>query len=86
MYGAKPDRWDDALAGWDRLRVIVNAMTRMRFCDRAGRMDLKGKGTQPRPGYLALVRDPQQHDAYTLLFGHWSQLGLRPPRQNRWPG
>ena len=42
MYGAKPDRWDDALAGWDRLRVIVNAMTRMRFCDRAGRMDLKG--------------------------------------------
>ena len=39
MYGDRPDRWDDALAGWDRLRVIVNAMTRMRFCDRQGRID-----------------------------------------------
>ena len=76
MYGAKPDRWDDALTGWDRLRVIVNAMTRMRFCDPAGRMDLKGKGTQPRPGFLRWYETRTQHDAYTLLFGHWSQLGF----------
>ena len=34
LYGDAPDRWDDALAGWDRLRVIVNAMTRLRFCTR----------------------------------------------------
>src|SRR5437764_4321465 len=31
MYGSKPDHWSDAFTGWDRLRVIVNAMTRMRF-------------------------------------------------------
>src|SRR5262245_17787870 len=38
MYGNTPSRWRDSLSGWDRLRVIVNAMTRMRYCDDAGRM------------------------------------------------
>jgi bis(5'-nucleosyl)-tetraphosphatase (symmetrical) len=75
MYGDKPDRWTDALRGWDRLRVIVNAMTRMRFCDRAGRIDLEGKGTEPRKGYLRWYQTRAREDR-TLLFGHWSQLGL----------
>jgi bis(5'-nucleosyl)-tetraphosphatase (symmetrical) len=75
MYGDKPDRWSDALSGWDRLRVIVNAMTRMRFCDRAGRLDLDGKGTEPRKGYLRWYHARRREDR-TLLFGHWSQLGL----------
>ena len=75
MYGGKPDRWDDALSGWDRLRVIVNAMTRMRFCDRIGKMDLQGKGTEPAKGYLRWYETRPQ-EARTLLFGHWSQLGL----------
>jgi bis(5'-nucleosyl)-tetraphosphatase (symmetrical) len=81
MYGAKPAQWNDSLSGWDRLRVIVNAMTRMRFCDRAGRMDLKGKGTQPRPGFLRWYETRPQDDEYTLLFGHWSQLGLMLERK-----
>ena len=76
MYGSKPDRWDETLAGWDRLRVIVNAMTRMRFCDRAGRMDLAGKGTQPRPGFLRWYETRPPDESCTLVFGHWSQLGL----------
>ena len=38
LYGSKPARWDGALAGWDRLRVIVNAMTRMRYCTPEGGM------------------------------------------------
>jgi bis(5'-nucleosyl)-tetraphosphatase (symmetrical) len=75
MYGSKPERWDDALKGWDRLRVIVNAMTRMRFCDREGRMDLQGKGTEPRKGYLRWYQTRKQ-EAHTVVFGHWSQLGL----------
>jgi len=75
MYGSKPEQWDDALTGWDRLRVIVNAMTRMRFCDRNGKMDLQGKGTEPAKGYLRWYQTrPKQ--ACTLVFGHWSQLGL----------
>jgi len=75
MYGGKPERWDEALTGWDRLRVIVNAMTRMRFCDPSGRMDLAGKGTEPRAGYLRWF-DARRNDEQTILFGHWSQLGL----------
>jgi bis(5'-nucleosyl)-tetraphosphatase (symmetrical) len=75
MYGSKPERWDDALAGWDRLRVIVNAMTRMRFCNREGRMDLEGKGTQPSKGYSRWYETRAKEKA-TLVFGHWSQLGL----------
>src|SRR6266850_7441051 len=52
MYGSEPDRWSDSLEGWDRLRVIVNAMTRMRFCTKQGKMDFRAKGAQPPPGYL----------------------------------
>src|SRR5262249_2549991 len=44
MYGDKPDRWDDGLTGVDRLRVIVNAMTRLRVCTADGRMALEFKG------------------------------------------
>jgi bis(5'-nucleosyl)-tetraphosphatase (symmetrical) len=75
MYGDKPDRWDDALTGWDRLRVIVNAMTRMRYCDRTGRMDLSRAGTEPAKGFARWFETRRQEDQ-TLLFGHWSQLGL----------
>src|SRR3989304_496539 len=41
MYGSTPAAWDDALDGWARLRVIVNAMTRIRFMTGAGHMELK---------------------------------------------
>jgi bis(5'-nucleosyl)-tetraphosphatase (symmetrical) len=76
MYGSKPDRWDDALTGWDRLRVIVNAMTRMRFCTRDGRMEFHGKGTEPPAGYLAWYETRPQEEE-TIVCGHWSQLGLK---------
>jgi bis(5'-nucleosyl)-tetraphosphatase (symmetrical) len=76
MYGGKPDRWDDALSGWDRLRVIVNAMTRMRFCTRDGRMEFHGKGAEPPAGYLAWY-DTRPQETETIICGHWSQLGLK---------
>jgi bis(5'-nucleosyl)-tetraphosphatase (symmetrical) len=75
MYGNQPARWDDALTGWDRLRVIVNAMTRMRYCDRQGRMDLEAGGTEPPQGYLRWY-ETRRKESQTLIFGHWSQLGL----------
>lgn len=74
MYGSTPAQWHEALSGWDRLRVIVNAMTRMRFCDRQGRMDLHSTGTQPRNGYLRWY-EARPRDERTIVFGHWSQLG-----------
>ena len=76
MYGAKPDRWDDGLAGWDRLRVIVNAMTRMRFCTRDGIMEFHAKGATPPRGYLAWFETRPAEERETIICGHWSQLGL----------
>jgi bis(5'-nucleosyl)-tetraphosphatase (symmetrical) len=77
MYGSMPDRWSDGLTGWDRLRVIVNAMTRLRFCTRDGRMELSAKGAQLPPGYAAWYDLRPQNEATTVVCGHWSALGLK---------
>jgi bis(5'-nucleosyl)-tetraphosphatase (symmetrical) len=76
MYGSKPDEWSDGLEGWDRLRVIVNAMTRMRFCTPAGKMDFKAKGARAPKGYRAWF-DLRPKEKHGLVFGHWSALGLK---------
>jgi bis(5'-nucleosyl)-tetraphosphatase (symmetrical) len=76
LYGSTPDEWSDALAGWDRLRVIVNAMTRMRFCTRDGKMDFRAKGAKPPPGYKPWFEWRPIEDT-ALVCGHWSALGLK---------
>jgi bis(5'-nucleosyl)-tetraphosphatase (symmetrical) len=75
MYGSSPERWSDSLAGWDRLRTIVNAMTRMRFCTPDGRMEFRAKGKEPPPGYLRWF-EVRKKEKETIVFGHWSALGL----------
>jgi bis(5'-nucleosyl)-tetraphosphatase (symmetrical) len=77
MYGSQPDRWSDRLRGWDRLRVIVNAMTRLRFCTPDGRMDFHEKGAQPPPGYQPWFEARPRKERTTLVCGHWSTLGLK---------
>lgn len=83
MWGNQPDHWDDALTGADRLRVIVNALTRLRFCTPEGVMDLKAAGRldQAPPGMLAWFDVPGRRTQGTCIaFGHWSTLGyLRRP-------
>lgn len=76
MYGSRPDRWREELTGFDRLRVIVNAMTRMRFCTAAGKMDFAAKGKAAPRGYHAWfdLRPPERR---TVVCGHWSALGVR---------
>jgi bis(5'-nucleosyl)-tetraphosphatase (symmetrical) len=76
MYGSKPEEWNDSLAGWDRLRVIVNAMTRMRFCTPAGKMEFHAKGAKPPAGYRPWYQTRPAAET-PIVFGHWSQLGLR---------
>jgi bis(5'-nucleosyl)-tetraphosphatase (symmetrical) len=77
MYGGDPRCWDDALAGWERLRAIVNAMTRMRFCTPDGRMEFKATGAAPPAGFRAWfdARPPREEPA--IVCGHWSALGLK---------
>ena len=80
LWGNEPDGWRDDLAGWPRLRVIVNAMTRMRFCTPAGVMDMhvKGEVDKAPPGYLPWFTAPGRRSAdTTLVTGHWSALGLK---------
>jgi bis(5'-nucleosyl)-tetraphosphatase (symmetrical) len=79
MYGNMPDTWDDALQGFDRLRCIVNALTRIRFCTADGRMQLVAtKGVEkPLPGYMPWFDVPGRGtEDVTVVFGHWSTLGL----------
>ena len=79
MWGNQPDRWDDALAGADRLRLIVNALTRLRFCTPEGAMDLRASGGlhQAPPGLLPWFDVPGRKTAgVPIAFGHWSTLGL----------
>ena len=76
MYGSTPDRWRDDLAGWDRLRVIVNAMTRMRFCTPEGRMEFRSKATQAPAGYVPWY-EARPRESGLLVCGHWSALGLK---------
>jgi len=77
LYGDRPDHWDDALAGWDRLRVIVNVMTRMRYCTPEGRIELKAGGTVPPAGYRTWFDARPARDEPVLVCGHWSALGLK---------
>jgi bis(5'-nucleosyl)-tetraphosphatase (symmetrical) len=79
MYGNDPARWDDSLQGADRLRVIVNALTRLRFCTPEGEMDLRASGglRDAPPGYLPWFDVPERKTAReTIAFGHWSTLGF----------
>jgi bis(5'-nucleosyl)-tetraphosphatase (symmetrical) len=79
MYGNAPARWDDTLRGPDRLRCIVNAMTRMRYCRADGTMELNSpKGAPPaQPGQLPWFDVPgRKSQDVTVVCGHWSTLGL----------
>jgi bis(5'-nucleosyl)-tetraphosphatase (symmetrical) len=80
LYGSEPPRWDDALRGWDRLRVIVNAMTRMRFCTASGTMEFKVKGpvSAAPAGFMPWFDVPDRASRdHVVICGHWSALGFR---------
>jgi bis(5'-nucleosyl)-tetraphosphatase (symmetrical) len=78
MYGNEPARWDNALQGWPRLRVIVNALTRLRFCAADGTMefDTKEGADAAPPGCMPWFDVPGRRTAGDVVaFGHWSTLG-----------
>ena len=79
MYGNQPPRWDESLGGYDRLRVIVNAMTRLRACTADGVMEFshKGRPADMPEGYVPWFAAPDRRSRDTpIVFGHWSSLGL----------
>jgi bis(5'-nucleosyl)-tetraphosphatase (symmetrical) len=79
MYGNEPDRWREQLAGVERLRFVINVLTRLRVCTAEGRTDFGLKGEPPpppsplRPWFELPGR--RSRDS-RIIFGHWSALGL----------
>ena len=77
LYGNKPDCWDEALTGFERLRFITNVLTRLRFCTVAGKLEFEhaGKvGSQPS-GYSPWFE--MMHPSFkevSIIFGHWAAL------------
>lgn len=80
MYGNHPNRWEDDLDGFERLRVITNACTRLRVCTPGGEMEFKFKGKEHHApaGYVPWFDVPGRASAnVTVVCGHWSALGLK---------
>lgn len=79
LYGDEPHTWRDDLAGNDRLRAIVNALTRLRFCTADGRMEFREKrgARHAPPGFAPWFSQPERRTGSTLVIcGHWSTLDL----------
>jgi bis(5'-nucleosyl)-tetraphosphatase (symmetrical) len=79
MYSNQPSLWSDELAGMDRWRLIINALTRARFVYENGTLELESKeGPASRPkGTLPWFDHPERKTADdVVVFGHWSTLGL----------
>jgi bis(5'-nucleosyl)-tetraphosphatase (symmetrical) len=77
MYGNSPTYWSEDLQGPERLRVVVNALTRMRFCTPQGVMDfaVKEAASAAPPGLVPWFDAPERQTASVMVaFGHWSTL------------
>ena len=78
LSGDQCDTWSVSLPHAEQLGYIVNCLTRMRYCDAAGRLELREKGppgSQPAP-YLPWFALPGRlHASETIVFGHWASLG-----------
>ncbi|ENW91098.1 MULTISPECIES: symmetrical bis(5'-nucleosyl)-tetraphosphatase [Acinetobacter] len=78
MFGKEPALWSDDLQGNERLRCIVNYLTRMRLTDAEGRLEFSFKdslddpmpaGFKPWFEYVSAAAETHQ-----IIFGHWAAL------------
>ena len=78
MYGNEPNQWSDTLQDWDRIRCIVNYLTRARFCHSDGSLELTTKeNIDPTQTHLLpWFKVPTRRTAnLNIIFGHWAALG-----------
>lgn len=80
MYGNSPRKWRVDLEGMPRLRLGVNAMTRMRVLSKQGNLDFhfKGEYSKITKRQMAWFDAPERaYSGVTVVCGHWSALGLQ---------
>ncbi|UCB56318.1 MAG: symmetrical bis(5'-nucleosyl)-tetraphosphatase [Thiotrichales bacterium] len=84
LYDPKPDRWREGLEGQARLRFIANCFTQLRYCDRAGRLDLSCKrrtATKNKRRSVPWFQVPRRaHKDMKIIFGHWASLDRKKTR------
>lgn len=84
-YGDEPSSWHNNLTGWDRLRFITNAFTRMRFCDLQGKLEFVNTGevnTAPQ-GFMPWFKTPwRKTKNVQIIFGHWAALKGKADAEN----
>jgi bis(5'-nucleosyl)-tetraphosphatase (symmetrical) len=85
-YGNTPERWSENLKSFDRLRFIVNAFTRMRFCSPDGKLDLttKESASNPPKDYFPWFEllNQKPNNKLKIIFGHWAALRGECPVPN----
>ena len=78
MFGKEPTLWSDQLQGHERIRCIVNYLTRMRLTDAEGRLEYSFKDAldDPMPeGFKPWFEfESQAAQTHQILFGHWAAL------------
>ena len=75
MYGDFPSCWSKDLEGMERLRMIANYFTRMRFCNAEGDLELSSKGNLPPAGFAPwYLHKHRRSKKLTVIFGHWAAL------------
>lgn len=77
MYGNQPDNWDESLRGHDRYRFVINACTRMRYCQDDGTLDFDEKGppgSEPEPLRPWFTLPHRKSRDTRILFGHWASI------------
>ena len=73
MYGNLPNTWHEGVENWDRLRLITNYLTRLRYCTVDGMMELTHKADIQPDGYAPWFSF-RRPDSATILFGHWAAI------------
>ncbi|MDP8032699.1 bis(5'-nucleosyl)-tetraphosphatase (symmetrical) ApaH [Pasteurella atlantica] len=77
MYDNSPLAWNENLSGMERYRYIINAFTRMRFCNEKKQLDFQCKlSPQDAPPTLKpwFLLDNPLYKQHNILFGHWAAL------------
>lgn len=76
MYGDTPVRWQEGLMGQERLRVITNYLTRLRFCSADGVIDSQTKeaASQAVDGFAPWFHHQRITPKVDIVFGHWAAL------------